>query len=111
MAQWIWYPSDFEFYLGMKVMSSRTERGLVIIPDWRMESFSNSVKFYKEFVLEEDTCIKIHSTGTQCVKLDYGWYSHYNPEEGLFVPKGRHVICVLVYSATELPSIFIDSLA
>ncbi len=108
MAQWIWYPSDFEFYLGMKVMSSRTERGLVITPDWRLENFCNSVKFSKEFVLEEDTCIKIHSTGTQCVKLDFGWYAHYNPEEGLFVPKGRHVIWVLVYSSTELPSIFID---
>lgn len=108
MAQWIWYPGDFEFYLGLGFMSARTERGLVITPNWRMENFYNSVKFAKDFVLEEDTYIKIHSTGSQCVMLDYSWYSHYDPVEGLFVPKGSHTIWVLVFNRTELPSIYID---
>ena len=108
MAQWIWYPGDFEFYIGLDFMSSRTERGLVITPNWKLEDFYNSVKFAKDFVLEEDTYIKIHSTGTQCVMLDYDWYSHYDPEEGLFVKKGAHTIWVLVFNRTELPSIYID---
>lgn len=109
MAQWIWYPGDFEFFLGMKVIPARTERGLVITPNWRMENFYNSVKFAKEFDLEKDTYIKIHSTGTQCVQLDYDWYSHYNPEEGLFVTKGHHIIWIYVFNATSLPAIFIDA--
>lgn len=108
MAQWIWYPGDFEFYLGLKVYSLRTERGLVITPNWRVENFYNNVKFIKEFVLEEDSVIKIHSTGTQCVTLDYAWYSHYEPEVGLPVSKGRHTIWIQVFNATELPSIYID---
>lgn len=108
MAQWIWYPGDFEFYIGLDFMSARTERGLVITPNWRMENFYNNVKFAKDFEVEEDTYIKIHSTGTQCVMLDYDWYAHYDPEKGLFVPKGAHTIWVLVYSRTELPSIYID---
>ena len=108
MAQWIWYPGDFEFYLGMHVMSSRTERGIVIPPGWRIEGFHHSVKFAREFEVEEDTYIKIHSTGTQCVQLDYDWYSHYDPQVGLHVSKGHHAIWIQVFSSTVLPSIFIE---
>ena len=108
MAQWIWYPGDFEFFLGLNVIPLRTERGIVITPNWRMENFYNNVKFCKEFVLEKDACIKIHSTGTQCVTLDYDWYSHYDPDEGLFVSKGRHVIWVHVFNRLQLPSIYIE---
>lgn len=108
MAQWIWYPGDFEFFLGLKVASSRTERGAVIVPNWRVESFYHNVRFEKEFYLEEDTYIKIYSTGTQSVTMDFDWYSHYNPEEGVFVKKGKHTIWVHVFNRDKLPSIYID---
>ncbi len=108
MAQWIWYPGDFEFYLGLKVASSRTERGVVITPSWRVESFYHNVRFEKKFYLKEDTYIKIYSTGTQSVTMDLGWYSHYDPEKGVFVPKGEHIIWVHVFNGNELPSIYID---
>ena len=31
-AQWIWYPGDFEMMLGLKMWSTRTERGTQITP-------------------------------------------------------------------------------
>ncbi len=108
MAQWIWYPGDFEFFLGLKVASSRTERGMVIVPNWRVESFYHNVRFEKKFYLEKDTYIKIHSTGTQSVTMDLDWYSHYDPAVGVFVPKGEHIIWVHVFNKEELPSIYID---
>lgn len=108
MAQWIWYPGDFEFFLGLGVSAARMERGIVITPNWRVENFYNNVRFSKEVELKEDQRIRIYSTGTQCVMLDYDWYSHYDPREGVLVPKGKHVIWVYVFSRELLPSIYIN---
>lgn len=38
-AQWIWYPGDFEFYLGLRVQSERWERLAQITTEWKMETF------------------------------------------------------------------------
>ena len=108
MAQWIWYPSDFEFYFGEKVMTARTERGSVIPPDWRLESVYHSVQFQKIITLSEDSYLRFHSTGTICIRLYRVGYLPYDPDNGVFFPKGTHHIQVLVYSRDSLPALYLD---
>ncbi len=108
MAQWIWYPRDFEFYFGEKVMTARTERGAVIPPDWRLESVYHSVQFQKIITLNEDSYLKFHSTGTVCVRLYQVGYLPYDPDAGIFLPRGTHHIQVLVYSRASLPALYLD---
>ena len=108
MAQWIWYPSDFEFYFGEKVMTARTERGAVIPPDWRLESVYHSVQFQKIITLSEDSYLHFHSTGTICVRLYQVGYLPYDSDNGVFLSKGTHHIQVLVYSRDSLPALYLD---
>lgn len=108
MAQWIWYPRDFEFYFGEKVMTARTEQGTVIPPDWRLESFYHSVQFQKIITLSEDTYLRFHSTGDFCVRLYQAGYLPYNSETGVFLSKGKYHIQILVYSRDSLPALYLD---
>ncbi|MBD0288004.1 MAG: hypothetical protein ICV79_21650, partial [Flavisolibacter sp.] len=37
-ATWIWYPGDFEVWLGNKMQNRRTERGSFFPPFWKLDS-------------------------------------------------------------------------
>lgn len=108
MAQWIWYPNDFEFYLGEKVMTARTEEGTLIPPGWRLENFCHNVQFQKTITLTEDSYLHFQSTGTICVVLYLVGYLPYDPNKGLFLPKGTHHIQVFVYCKDSLPALYLD---
>ena len=107
-AQWIWYPGDFEFYLGLNVVSARRERDITITPDWPVNTFHPNVQFCRRFEAPQDTCLHIFTTGTLCIRLDGQWYSSYPKDTGLFVKKGSHQLSVLVFSKDVLPALFID---
>lgn len=107
MAQWIWYPRDYEFYLGLQMYSKRTERGMWITPNWDVNSFHHNVIFVRDFTLEEDTCVKIHTTGSFCIILG-DWYVPYDEEKGLEIPKGEHTIIINVFNKNDLPALYID---
>lgn len=108
-AKWIWYPGDFEIYLGLKVHSSRYERTTQITPIWRMDTVYPNVKFRKRFTAEEDEVIFIYADGTAAVELDEpGVYCH-DYQNGLPVGKGEHTLTVTVFNKETLPSIFIDA--
>lgn len=109
MAHWIWYPGDFEFYLGLRVTSARKEREKQIIPDWKLEMFNCNVMFRSTVDLSADTVVKIQSTGSVCVRIDYKWYSPIDKDNKVALPKGRHILVVNVYNPHQLPSLFIDS--
>lgn len=108
MAQWIWYPGDFEYYLGLNMYDCRSERGSIITPIWEVENFHPNVTFYRTFTLQEDTYITIHTTGTRAMYIDGGWYLPYDENLGLKVPKGTHELTIICYSRDTLPAIYID---
>jgi len=35
---WIWYPGDYEIWLGNEMNNRRTERGAFFPPFWKMDS-------------------------------------------------------------------------
>ena len=48
-ATWIWYPGDYEVWLGNKMQNRRTERGSFLPPFWKLDSHYNLIDFHKDF--------------------------------------------------------------
>ena len=50
---WIWYPGDYEIWLGNQMNNRRTERGAFFPPFWKTDSHYVVVEFSKEVDLPE----------------------------------------------------------
>lgn len=116
-ATWIWYPGDFEIWLGNIFNNRRTERGAIFPPFWKQDSHWVTVEFSKSFMLTEAETITIACEGQFNLALD-GKLS--SPELGevrrglnnghytLTVPKGRHRLNLKVWNQATPPVLFID---
>src|SRR5690606_33780630 len=60
---WIWYPGDFEIWLGNEMNNRRTERGAFFPHFWKMDSHYTLVEFSKEIELSEAEDIEIAVEG------------------------------------------------
>ena len=50
---WIWYPGDYEIWLGNRMNNRRTERGAFFPPFWKTDSHYVVVEFSKKLDLAE----------------------------------------------------------
>ena len=50
---WIWYPGDYEIWLGNQMNNRRTERGAFFPPFWKTDSHYVVVEFSKQLNLAE----------------------------------------------------------
>ena len=105
-ATWIWYPGDFEVWLGNKFNNRRTERGVFFPPFWKQDSHWPTVVFTKTFVSDVEECIRIVAEGQFNVSVD-GYLVPAFPS--LLLPVGRHTLTIKVWSQASPPAIFIDS--
>ena len=46
---WIWYPGDYEIWLGNQMNNRRTERGAFFPPFWKTDSHYVVVEFSKKW--------------------------------------------------------------
>ena len=67
---WIWYPGDYELWLGNNMNNRRTERGAFFPPFWKMDSHYVLVEFSKKLDLAQPEEIEIAAEGRYNVKLD-----------------------------------------
>ena len=105
-ATWIWYPGDFEIWLGNIFNNRRTERGAMFPPFWKQDSHYVTVEFSKAFSLERDERISIAAEGQFNLALD-GKLQFGMP--GTFVvPKGNHKLNLKVWNQATPPALFID---
>src|SRR5881296_681872 len=58
-ATWIWYPGDFEIWLGNNMQNRRTERGSFFPPFWKMDNHYVLMDFHKDVVLAEPEQIEV----------------------------------------------------
>ena len=56
---WIWYPGDFEVWLGNEFNNRRTERGAMFPPFWKQDSHWPTVVFRKTVCIDEDEFIDV----------------------------------------------------
>jgi len=104
-ATWIWYPGDYEIWLGNKVQNRRTERGTFFPPFWKMDCHYVLVEFSKKLELAKPETIRLKVEGEYNVKLD-GKFLFGAPEE-IFLTEGKHSINIKVYNQSFVPSIYV----
>ena len=103
-ATWIWYPGDFEVWLGNKFNNRRTERGSFFPPFWKQDSHWPTVVFSKTVALKQSEHLVIHAEGQFNVSIDGQLQRFHN----MSVPAGEHTISIKVWNQGTPPTIFID---
>ena len=105
-ATWIWYPGDFEIWLGNIFNNRRTERGAMFPPFWKQDSHWVTVAFSKCFELEESETIAIACEGQFNLALD--GKLQFGMPKTFEVPKGRHQLNIKVWNQVTPPALFIE---
>ena len=103
---WIWYPSDFEIWLGNIFNNRRTERGAMFPPFWKQDSHYVTVEFSREFNLDREETITIACEGQFNLMLD-GKLQFGQPKT-FTVPQGKHKLNLKVWNQATPPALFIE---
>ncbi len=102
---WIWYPGDYEIWLGNEMNNRRTERGAFFPPFWKMDSHYITVEFSRGIDLAEAEEIEIAAEGCYNVKLD-GKLQFGQPRR-FTLPAGKHQLNIKVWNQTTPPALYI----
>jgi alpha-L-rhamnosidase len=103
---WIWYPGDYEIWLGNQMNNRRTERGAFFPHFWKMDSHYVLVEFSKKIDLTQAEEIEIAVEGTFNIKLD-GKLQFGMPTK-FTLPAGKHSLNIKVWNQATPPAIFIN---
>ncbi len=119
--EWIWYPGDFEIWLGNIVNNRRTERGMIFPPFWKQDSHYITVEFTKTFTLEYEEHVSIFCEGRFNIAIDGKLMSnplmtHMSAKRDTntpflypcVIPAGRHRLSLKVWNQLTPPAIYID---
>lgn len=104
-SKWIWYPGDYEIWLGNQMNNRRTERGAFFPHFWKMDSHYVLVEFSKKIDLAVAEEIEIAVEGTFNIKLD-GKLQFGMPRK-FTLPTGKHSLNIKVWNQATPPAIFI----
>ena len=102
---WIWFPGDYEIWLGNEMNNRRTERGAFFPPFWKTDSHYPVVEFSKHLDLAAPEEIEIAVEGRFNIKLD-GKLQFGAPAK-FMLPAGRHHLCIKVYNQATPPALFV----
>ena len=101
---WIWYPGDFEIWLGNEMQNRRTERGGFFPPFWKMDSHYVAVEFSTTLHLPTAEEVEIYAEGKYNIKLDGKILL---PAGKITIPAGKHNLNIKVHNQANVPSIFV----
>ncbi|GAB4021577.1 alpha-L-rhamnosidase C-terminal domain-containing protein [Spirosoma migulaei] len=104
-ATWIWYPGDFEIWLGNNMQNRRTERGTFLPPFWKLDSHYNLIDFHKDFDLAQAEEVDLFVEGKYNVKIDGKAFSGY--PKRITVPAGKHKVSLKVFCQDRVPAIYV----
>lgn len=105
-ATWIWYPGDFEIWMGNIFNNRRTERGAMFPPFWKQDSHWQTVEFSKAFTLDQEETINIRTEGNFNLMLD--GKLQFGMPETFVIPAGEHKLNLKVWNVASPPALFID---
>ena len=105
-ATWIWYPGDFEIWLGNIFNNRRTERGAMFPPFWKQDSHYVTVEFSKAFSLDREETISIAAEGQYNLALD--GKLQFGMPSTFVIPKGDHKLNIKVWNQATPPALFVD---
>ncbi|MDE6394488.1 MAG: alpha-rhamnosidase, partial [Duncaniella sp.] len=102
---WVWYPGDYEIWLGNRMNNNRTERGAFFPPFWKTDSHFVTVEFSKDLDLPEEEVITIKTEGKYNVKLD-GKLQFGEPST-FTIPAGKHKLNIKVWNQAAPPALYV----
>lgn len=105
-ATWIWYPGDYDIWLGNEMSNRRTERGAFFPPFWKMDSHYVLVEFSKKVKLNAPEEISLFVEGQYNIKLN-GKLLFGTPEK-LTLPAGEHALNIKVYNQKNVPAVYVS---
>ncbi|MCS2406146.1 Bacterial alpha-L-rhamnosidase 6 hairpin glycosidase domain protein [Bacteroides salyersiae] len=103
---WIWYPGDYEIWLGNRMNNRRTERGAFFPPFWKTDSHYVVIEFSKQVDLERAENIFITAEGKYNVKLD--GKLQFGMPSTLTLPAGKHNLNIKVWNQATPPAIYVE---
>ncbi len=103
---WMWYPFDYEIWLGEQLLTRRDERGAIIPPFWRLDSPFHSIRFSRNVELAADETVMVEGQGIFSFQIDS--QVHLPPQDSYQIPAGKHALLIEVYSPSLLPAIKIS---
>ncbi len=103
-ATWIYYPGDYEIWLGNEMQNRRTERGGFFPPFWKMDSHYVAVEFSTKLDLPTSEEVEIYVEGKYNIKLDGKILPAYDK---ITIPAGKHSLNIKVYNQANVPAIFV----
>lgn len=101
---WIWYPGDYEIWLGNEMQNRRTERGGFFPPFWKMDSHYVAVEFSTKLDLPTAEEVEIYVEGKYNIKLDGKILPAYHK---ITIPAGKHSLNIKVHNQVNVPSIYV----
>jgi alpha-L-rhamnosidase len=102
---WIWYPGDYEIWLGNEMNNRRTERGAFFPPFWKMDSHYVLVEFSKKIELAVPEEIEIAVEGKYNIKLD--GKLQFGMPHTFTLPAGKHNLNIKVWNQSTPPAIYV----
>ena len=102
LPTWIWYPGDFEVWLGNIFNNRRTERGAMFPPFWKQDSHYPTVEFTTSVELEESENIAIVAEGHYNLAVDG------KLQTVCTIPAGRHRLSIKVWNQATPPALFVS---
>ncbi len=107
---WIWFPGDYENWLGNQMNNRRTERGVTVPVQWKLDGHEPLMIFTKQVDLAEPEEIEVSAEGEFIVTI--GWRIKYqgikNSPLKVTVPAGKNEIKIKVLNYTTVPALFVQ---
>ena len=104
-SQWIWFPGDFEIWLGNQFNNRRTERGAMFPPFWKQDSHWVTVEFSTTVDLVAPETITITAEGTYNLMLD--GKLQFGMPGSFVIPAGKHALNIKVHNQQTPPALYI----
>ncbi|WP_321373142.1 alpha-L-rhamnosidase C-terminal domain-containing protein [uncultured Draconibacterium sp.] len=106
---WIWFPGDYENWLGNQMNNRRTERGVMMPVQWKLDGHEPLMIFTKTVELDEPEEIEVYAEGEYIVTVN--WRTKYqgitNGVTKVIVPAGKHELKIKVINYTDVPALFV----
>lgn len=104
-ATWIWFPGDYEVWLGNRFNNRRTERGAMFPPFWKQDSHWVTVEFSTAVSLKEPETIIIKAEGDFNFMLD--GKLQFGMPSSFVIPAGEHKLNFKVHNQATPPALYI----
>lgn len=105
-ATWIWYPGDYEIWLGNKMNNRRTDRGAYFPPFWKQDSHYVTVEFSKAVSLNEAETLTVATEGDYNIKIDGKML--FGMPQTFTLSAGNHRINIKIHNQATPPALFIS---